>query len=129
MTNVVDPGETNGYHLTYLPKYVLSTDQFLRKSESEIAQIFLEGVKTLFPGLDDSEIVDLHIHKAIKVQPLQVVDYSKLVPDWETKHPNFFILNTSQFVNNTLNNNEVVRLVSNFLQRHASMFESSQEAA
>jgi hypothetical protein len=51
-----------------------------------------------------------------------VVDYSLLVPTFTTKHPDFFVLNTSQFVNCTLNNNEVVRAVDDFLRECAPAF-------
>ena len=129
MSNVVDPSETAGYHLTYLPKYVLSTDALLQKSEDDLRPDFEQGLLTLFPELSKDDIVDLRVFKAIKVQPLQVVGYSELIPSWETRHPDFFILNTSQFVNNTLNNNEVVSLVSKFLERHSESFAGIKKVA
>ena len=60
----------------------------------------------------------MHINRAPVVQPLQVVDYSNIVPGVKTRHPSFFVLNTSQFVNGTLNNNEVVRSVDEFMTTH-----------
>ncbi len=129
MSSVVDPSETAGYHLTYLPKYVLSTDPLLQKSEEDLKPDFEQGLLTLFPDLGKNDIVDLRVFKAIKVQPLQVVGYSELIPSWETQHSDFFILNTSQFVNNTLNNNEVVSLVSKFLERHSDSFQEIRKVA
>jgi len=38
-----------------------------------------------------------------------------LVPRVTTRHPDFFVLNTAQFVNATLNNNEVARAVHEFV--------------
>ncbi len=55
------------------------------------------------------------MHKAFKVQPLQVLNYSDIIPKTRTKHPDFYVLNTSQFVNDTLNNNSVVKHVENFM--------------
>ena len=73
----------------------------------------------MFPTFDRSDIVSIHVHRATKVQPLQVIDYSKLVPGVETRHPDLFVLNTSQFVNATLNNNEVIGAVNRFYDGHA----------
>jgi hypothetical protein len=43
-----------------------------------------------------------------------------------TRHKDFFVLNTSQFVNNTLNNNEVIRSVDEFLENnYGSLNETS----
>jgi hypothetical protein len=68
----------------------------------------------------------VHINRAVKVQPLQVLNYSQLVPQVRTRHQDFFVLNTSQFVNNTLNNNEVIRSVDEFLERnYTSLSETS----
>lgn len=115
MTNVVSTTETAGRHLTYLPKYVLSDDPLLGQSDEEIRASFLQGLRLMFPDFNDNDIESVHINRAFKVQPLQVLNYSRLVPHVATAHPDFFVLNTSQFVNGTLNNNECVRAVGDFL--------------
>ena len=69
--------------------------------------------------------MSLHINRAVKVQPLQVLNYSALVPQTSTRHPDFYVLNTAQFVNNTLNNNEVVGLVNRFFDDYGDHFEQS----
>lgn len=125
MSNIVSPEETAGRHLTYLPKYVLSTDPLLRRSDSEIRELFMEGVNRLFPDLEPAEIEAAHIHRAFRVQPLQVLGYSRLVPDVTTRNADFYVLNTAQFVNGTLNNNNVVRAVDEFVETHRSGFRAA----
>lgn len=115
MSNVVAPENTGDRYLTYLPKYVLSTDEWLSKSDSEIADRFLKGVRRMMPEFDDSTLERIVVNRASRVQPLQVQDFSKIVPKVETRHPDFFVLNTAQFVNATLNNNEVIRAVDQFV--------------
>lgn len=115
MSNLVATDETAGCHLTYLPKYVLSTDPFLRLPDDEVRRVFAEGLRVMFPDLPADDVHALHINRAFKVQPLQVLDYSSLVPRVTTRHPDFFVLNTAQFVNATLNNNEVARAVHEFV--------------
>ena len=114
MSTVVDPKNTAGRHLTYLPKYVLSTDPYLERGDDDIKAEFMAGVRKIVPNIDQCGIQSLDVHRAVKVQPLQVLDYSSLVPDVRTRHPDFYVLNTSQFVNSTLNNNEVIGAVNGF---------------
>ena len=114
MSTVIDPKNTGGRYLTYLPKYVLSTDEYLQKSDDEIQAAFMAGVRKMLPDYDVGSVESVHVNRAIKVQPLQVLNYSDIVPQVRTNHPGFYVLNTSQFVNATLNNNEVIGAVNRF---------------
>ncbi len=124
MSTIVDPAETGGLHVTYLPKYVLSDNPLLRAPDAEIRERFLAGLREMYPDLQQADIESIHIHRAVKVQPLQVIDYSTIVPQPRTRHADFYVLNTAQFVNNTLNNNEVIRTVNGFFDDYGSHFES-----
>lgn len=123
MSNLVSPRETADRYLTYLPKYVLSDDPFLRRPDDELRTLFFDGLRLLFPELKLDEIEGVHINRAAKVQPLQVLNYSTLVPQIITEHEDFLVLNTAQFVNCTLNNNEVVRIVDEFLAEYGNRLE------
>jgi hypothetical protein len=81
---------------------------------------FLEGVSLLYPDLNEADIVGAHINRAVRVQPLQVLGFSAIVPQVATRHEDFFVLNSSQFVNATLNNNEVIRAVDEFVAAHGA---------
>jgi protoporphyrinogen oxidase len=118
MSNLVSLDETAGLHLTYLPKYVLSNDSLLKQPDDEIRKLFLNGLRSMFPDLKPDDILTVHINRAMKVQPLQVLNYSHLIPKITTSSNDFFVLNSSQFVNNTLNNNTVVEHVDYFLKNN-----------
>lgn len=122
VSNVVDPAETNGCHVTYLPKYLLSDDPLLQADDATIRASFEAALHRMFPDLEQVGIESVHINRAVKVQPLQVLDYSRIVPQVATRHPNFYVLNSAQFVNNTLNNNEVIRNVNAFFAEHGPTF-------
>ncbi len=115
MSSLVDIQQTDGKYLTYFPKYVTADHNYWSKSDLELKTIFLEGIQQLYPVFDESKIVSTHMHKAFKVQPLQVLNYSDIVPETKTNNPDFFVVNTSQFVNDTLNNNSVVRHMKDFM--------------
>ena len=126
MSTLVDTRETGDHHLVYLPKYVVSDDPFLKKEEKEIKALFFEGLKRMYPDFSMEHVVSVHINRAIKVQPMQTLNYSKIIPKVKTKHPDFFVLNTAQFVNNTLNNNSVTTQVEAFLQQFGINLEQGQ---
>ncbi len=129
MSTVIDPGQTGGLHLTYLPKYVLSTDPLLGASEQEIRGSFLPALANMYPDLREGDIESVHVNRALKVQPLQVLNYSALVQPARTRHPDFYVVNTAQFVNNTLNNNEVIRNVNRFFRECGRDFEPESRPA
>jgi protoporphyrinogen oxidase len=122
MSNLVSTQETAGLHFAYLPKYVLSDDPILQRSDEELRELFFSGVQRMFPDYPTDHIVSVHINRAIKVQPLQVLDYSSLVQQPRTKHADFYVVNTAQFVNNTLNNNQVIQTANAFLDQYGSEF-------
>ncbi len=124
MTTLVDKDQTKGRDLVYLPKYLLSTDPEMTKSDEEIAPLFYRGLFKLYPDLKPENIISTHINRATKVQPLQVINYSKIIPEVGTLHKDFYVLNTAQFVNDTLNNDSVTRHVNRFMDIYGDVFEN-----
>ncbi len=118
MSSLVDRRETAGYYITYLPKYVHADDELLNAPDAAIKESFLKGVQKMFPSFASDQIVSAHVHRAKKVQPLQTLNYSQRVPEVITNNANFYVVNTSQFVNDTLNNNSVTKHVEQFLRSH-----------
>jgi hypothetical protein len=88
--------------------------------------MFRNGLEAMFGDLGRFGIQQLHINRAARVQPLQVLDYSGKIPKVQTQHPDFYTINTAQFVCSSLNNNEVVRLVENFIDEHGQAFEAAR---
>jgi protoporphyrinogen oxidase len=125
MSSLVDTSETSGLYLTYLPKYVLSDDAALYRPDEEVKAEFIAGFRRMFPDFPESEIAGIHLHRAVKVQPLQVLGYSELVQPPRTRHGDFYVVNTAQFSSNTLNNNEVIRSVNAFLEQFEPEFRSA----
>ncbi|WP_193198831.1 NAD(P)/FAD-dependent oxidoreductase [Nostoc sp. MG11] len=117
MSNLVALKETAGLHITYFPKYIHFKDPLFQKSDDELLKMFFQGLRLIFPDINTDDIVVAHINRATKIQPLQVLNYSKLVPKIATEHEDFLILNNSQFVSDTLNNNTVVNHVNEFMKK------------
>ena len=129
MSSIVDTSETGGQYLTYLPKYLLSTDDRMRQSDAELQKEFLAGLRLIYPDLADDDIVSCEVYRAFKVQPLQVLGFSDLMPSTTTKSDDFFVMNTAQFAANTLNNNEVIRAVEAFVASHSERLSQAPDSA
>jgi protoporphyrinogen oxidase len=124
MSSLVAPAETAGLYITYLPKYLLSSDSMLNEPDAGIRESFIAGLRKICPEFAEEDIEVASVHRAAKVQPLQVRGYSRLVQPCRTRSPDFYVVNTAQFVSNTLNNNEVIRTVNAFLEENAADFAS-----
>jgi protoporphyrinogen oxidase len=109
-TNIIPPDIIGGKALVYLPKYMPPSDLFYERSDVEILKEFTKGIKQIFPGFKDDEILSSHVFKESNVQPIQEVNFSENVPPMKTPIKNFYIVNTTMILNSTLNNNEVIRL-------------------
>lgn len=127
MSSLVDLDQTAGNYITYFPKYLSSDDPFWSKPDEELKSLFLKGVHGLYPGFKEAEMKSAHINRALKVQPLQVVNYSEIIPKIQAKHPDFYVLNTSQFVSDSVNNNTVVKHIDHFMTNFKKELQTDSE--
>jgi protoporphyrinogen oxidase len=110
MTNLISRQETAGKTLVYLPKYTAPGDPLFEVSEEVIWDSFKTGLTRVFPDLEDTDIERRFLFRERFVQPIPVLHYSDIVPNMETNIDNLFVANTTQIINSTLNNNEMVKI-------------------
>ena len=110
MTNLISEQETAGDHLVYLPKYTSPDDPLFDASEYEIWSTFGKALRRVFPDLRESDITSRHLFRERFVQPVPVLRYSELVPPMRTNVKGLFLANTTQIINSTLNNNQMVQI-------------------
>ena len=110
MTNLISPDETNGRHLVYLPKYTSPDDPLFVAPDEDVWNTFSSAVRQVIPDLRDADIEQRFIFRERLVQPIPVLNYSQLAPEMQTSVPNVLLANTTQIVNSTLNNNEMVKI-------------------
>jgi protoporphyrinogen oxidase len=123
MTNLIAPEESAGRHLVYLPKYTSPGDALFNASDDEVWQTFHAALKQVVPDLADDDIEQRFIFRERLVQPIPVLHYSRLVPDMQTDVEHLLVANTTQIVNSTLNNNEMVKIA----RKAASLVEQIAE--
>jgi len=120
MTNLIDAaGETGGSGLVYLPRYLDSADPAFSDSDEKVFREAVDGgLKRLFPDFSEkNDIVSYAVHRAPFVQPLPLArDGAAGVRGLPGLEGPFQILNTSMLQCATLNNNEVVGMVEEFMK-------------
>jgi protoporphyrinogen oxidase len=110
MTNLISREETSGHSLVYLPKYTAPGDPLFESSDEEVWALFQKAFKRMFPDLKETDIERRFVFREKLVQPLPVLHYSERLPGMRTNIPGVFLANTTQIINSTLNNNEMVKI-------------------
>lgn len=110
MTALIDPKEIKGHHLIYLPKYVNSDDPMLNIPDDELSQSFLNDFLRMYPSIAKEDITFCGVSKARNVFSLPTINYSGNLPGIKTSIDNYFIVNSAQIINGTLNVNETIQV-------------------
>ena len=114
MTNLIDKAaSTTGLSLVYLPKYTSPSDPLFNLKDEEVWDRFAPALFQIHPSLKNSEIESIHIFRERFVQPVPALNYSEQAPTISTGIPHLFVANTTQIVNDTLNNNAMTRIARN----------------
>ncbi len=110
MTNLIDAKSTGGRTLVYLPKYTSPSDPLFNMSDSDVWRRFEPALFGIHPSLKHSDIESIHIFRERYVQPVPTLNYTAQAPTVNTGIPHLFVANTTQIVNDTLNNNAMTRI-------------------
>jgi len=117
MTALIDKKkELKGKNLVYLPKYVNQDDSLFESSDTEIRKIFLGTLLKMYPQLSESDVLYFGVAKARVVFALPTIGYSESLPGIQTSIDNFFIVNSAQIINGTLNVNETIQVAESKLK-------------
>lgn len=116
MTALIDKKETKGNHLVYLPKYVTPDNELFTKSDDELRSLFLGSLYKMYPNLSEDDLVFWGVSQARIVFALPTLNYSKKVPGVTTSLGNYYIINSAQIINGTLNVNETIQVAENKLK-------------
>lgn len=127
MTNLVSLDETAGHHLVYLPKYTAPDDWLFEASDDEVWATFRPHLGRICPEFSEDTVERRIVLRERLVQPLPVLQYSDLVPSMRTGIPNLFLANTTQIVNSTLNNNEMVRIARQAVDAVLEAFQENNQ--
>jgi hypothetical protein len=78
--------------------------------------MFLAALLKMYPTILEKDISFFGVSKARVVFALPTLEYSRKLPGIFTSFPKYYIVNSAQIVNGTLNVNETIRVAENKLQ-------------
>ena len=116
MTALIDKQEVKNNHLVYLPKYVNPDDPLFDATDDEIREIFIAALLKMYPHIREDDIVFWGVSKARHVFALPTLAYSRKLPNVKTSLENYYIVNSAQIINGTLNVNETIQVAENKLK-------------
>jgi len=116
MTALIDKKEVKGKNLIYLPKYVNSDDALFDKDDTTIRKLFLDGLYKMYPEISENDLLFWGVSKARVVFALPTINYSKNIPGITTSIGNYYIVNSAQILNGTLNVNETIQVAETKLK-------------
>jgi protoporphyrinogen oxidase len=116
MTALIDKKEVNNMNLIYLPKYINSDDSLFDKDDAEIRKIFLDALFKMYPEISENDLLFWGVSKARVAFALPTINYSKSIPGITTSIGNYYIVNSAQIINGTLNVNETIQVAETKLK-------------
>jgi protoporphyrinogen oxidase len=116
MTALVDPQELGNRSLVYLPKYVGTDNELFDKTEQELREYFLGALFKMYPTLSEDDVIHWNMASARRVFALPTLNYSEKLPPVKTSIQGYYIINSAQIINGTLNVNETVKVAETNLE-------------
>jgi len=111
MTNLIDPAqETNNRHLVYLPRYTAPDDTLFEATDDAVWQHVWTDLSRMHPDLKEADIEHRFVFRERVVQPVPTLGYSEILPPARTPVAGVYVANTSQILNDTLNNNAMTSI-------------------
>ena len=116
MTALVDPKELGDRSLVYLPKYVEPGNELFLKVNDELKDYFLKPLFKMYPDFSEKDVAFWNVSTARQVFALPTLNYSEKLPSVITSLPGYYIINSAQIINGTLNVNETVQVAETKLE-------------
>lgn len=95
-TQVLDERDAAGRHLVYLLNYVHRDTEEFARSDDEIIASYVDGLLSMFPNLDERDILSKHVFRTPYVEPIWTTGYSRRMPPSELVPGRIFLATTAQ---------------------------------
>lgn len=94
-TNFMDKKYYNNEHLIYLGNYLANDHPHMKMAKEELLKIYDPFLKKINTSYQES-IIDYQLFKSPFAQPIIPINYSKIIPSFETPLKNIYLANIQQ---------------------------------
>jgi protoporphyrinogen oxidase len=98
-----------GSHIVYLSRYLDPSNELFQKDDDAIRELFVGGLKKVFPNFTEEWILQSHVNRTQDAQPVVRTGYSKLIPDMETPMKGLYLASMAQIYPEDRGQNYAVR--------------------
>ena len=116
MTALVSKKQLKGYNLVYLPKYIVPESPMFSSDDEDLRDEFLGAFFKMYPEFSDKDVHFWGVSKARVVFALPTIGYSQNLPGIQTSVKDYYIVNSAQIINGTLNVNETIQVAESKLE-------------
>jgi protoporphyrinogen oxidase len=118
MSALVDKENFDGHALVYLPKYVGPDDPIFQRNDEDIHAEFRKKILSMYPFLNQQDIVSMKTAKAPLVFALNTPGYSRKLPSMQSAVKGIYYANTSYITSGTLNVNETIGVANRLANKY-----------
>src|SRR4029078_1022915 len=93
--NYMDPSHYNNEHLVYVGKYLEHSHPYLSMTPKRLLEEYHPYLEKLHKGYK-KDLIDFQVFKAPFAQPIVPVNYSKIMPSFNTPLQNVYLANIQQ---------------------------------
>lgn len=94
-TNFMDKKDYNNEHLIYIGNYLPANHPYFQLTKEKLLKIYTPFLKKINPNFEFC-ILNLELFKSLFAQPVIPVNYSKIIPPFETPIKNVYLANIEQ---------------------------------
>ena len=100
----------NGQHIVYAGRYLRVGDEVWSLSDSEVAELFLSGLQTVFPALSEREVLWNRVARDSYASPIFKVGYGEVLAGLSSALPRFHLAGTLMVYPDSRNVNSALRI-------------------
>ncbi|HEY9062115.1 MAG TPA: NAD(P)/FAD-dependent oxidoreductase [Pseudobacteroides sp.] len=109
-TNFIPKEVYGGKVVLYFSKYLNVNSEYLKMSDEEVKNIYVEHLRKIYPDFNEKIIEKYMVFKDRYAQPIWPMNYSKIKPAYKTPIKNLYMANTSQIYPNDRGINFSIKL-------------------
>lgn len=96
LSALIGTDKLNGKNVYYIGSYVPHDHKYYSMTDNEIKELWVGGIKNIFPDFEESTITSSQIFKFKNAQHIVEPGYAAKIPAYQSELPNVFLANYTQ---------------------------------